>query len=61
MNTKTFKKKLIGAIEKSGEFVTDTIDMEELVASEKKMGFDDIVLVSGKSHTEIFTLSISKI
>lgn len=61
MNTKVFKNKLSKIIDESGEFVTDTIEMKELITRAKNFGFDDILYVAGEDHNEVFTLSITKI
>ena len=61
MTSKEFRKKLVKAIEKSKEFATDTIEMEDLIKSARRSGFDEFILVAGKDENEVFTLSIQKI
>ena len=58
MTAKKFKQYLSQLIEHDGQFVIDTIEMEDL--EKNKMG-DEIMFVAGEDETETFTLDILKI
>jgi len=60
MTVKRFRKILIDAIERTGLFETDTIDMREILKDTHDAGFDDIIFVVGEDENTLFTLSILK-
>jgi len=60
MKTVTFVRELKKIIDRSGDFVTDTIDMRELKKTAKKQG-KDIIFVAGESSDEVFLLEVLKV
>ena len=62
MNTKTFSKKLEKIIDNSEEFIADKSTLRrEISLLSRSMGFDQVILVSGKDSSEVFMLHIQKI
>jgi len=62
MNTKTLVDKLKSLIDnKSDDLTTDTVNIDEIKKRAKKDGYDDVIHVVGKDHTENFLLFVQKI